>query len=185
MSSALSVIGSGRGSQHQQRLRERPSSGSSKDLERRRRLWNWHAQVLDELRQVPCADCGERFPPCAMDFDHRDGTDKRVGVTRMVGRAGIKTDPRRSRQVRYRVRELPPGADVSSALERLSSGSSSVGGASAFQAECRGFESRLPLQLPRYALSGPARHSDKPRRCASPRPRAHQLGRRLQRPPER
>ena len=76
--------------QHQRRLRERPSSGSSKYLERRRRLWNWHAQVLDELRQVPCADCGERFPPCAMDFDHREGSDKRVGVTRMVGRAGIK-----------------------------------------------------------------------------------------------
>ena len=76
--------------QHQRRLRERPSSGSSKYLERRRRLWNWHAQVLDELRQVPCADCGERFPPCAMDFDHREGSAKRVGVTRMVGRAGIK-----------------------------------------------------------------------------------------------
>ena len=64
-----------------------------------------------------------------------------------------QTDPRRSRQVRYRVRELPPGADVSSAHERVSSGSSSVGGASAFQAECRGFESRLPLQLPRFGLS--------------------------------
>jgi hypothetical protein len=24
-----------------------------------------------------------------MDFDHREGSDKRIGVTRMVGRAGI------------------------------------------------------------------------------------------------
>jgi hypothetical protein len=65
-------------------------------------------------------------------------------------------DPRRGRQVRYRVRELPPSADVSSAHERISSGSSSVGGASAFQAECRGFESRLPLQPPRLELIRPA-----------------------------
>jgi hypothetical protein len=25
---------------------------------------------LDNLRDVPCLDCGNRFPPCAMDFDH-------------------------------------------------------------------------------------------------------------------
>lgn len=25
---------------------------------------------LDSLRDVPCLDCGNRFPPCAMDFDH-------------------------------------------------------------------------------------------------------------------
>jgi hypothetical protein len=65
--------------------------------------------------------------------------------------------PCRSRQVRYRVCELPPSADVSSARERISSGSSSVGGASAFQAECRGFESRLPLQPPFQGL--PRRNS--------------------------
>ena len=34
-------------------------------------------------------DCGLEFPPCAMDFDHRDGREKVIGVTRMVGRAGI------------------------------------------------------------------------------------------------
>jgi hypothetical protein len=44
--------------------------------------------MLDELRDVPCADCGGRFPPCAMDFDHRDGSSKTAGVTRMVGRSG-------------------------------------------------------------------------------------------------
>ena len=61
--------------QHQRRLRERPSSGSSQGLAQRRRRWTWHAQVLDELRQVACADCGGRFPPCAMDFDHREDRD--------------------------------------------------------------------------------------------------------------
>ena len=76
--------------QHQRRLRERHSSGTSQGLAQRRRRWTWHAQVLDELRQVACADCGGRFPPCAMDFDHREDREKRIGVTRMVGRAGIK-----------------------------------------------------------------------------------------------
>jgi hypothetical protein len=76
--------------QHQERLRERPSAGASRYLARQRRLWAAHARVLDDLRQVPCADCRGRYPPCAMDFDHRAGSDKTVGVTRMVGRAGIR-----------------------------------------------------------------------------------------------
>jgi hypothetical protein len=66
----------------------RPSSpGSSRYLARKRELWRRQAQMLDRLRQVPCMDCNERFPPCAMDFDHRDPGTKRSAVTRMVGRA--------------------------------------------------------------------------------------------------
>src|SRR4029434_3801441 len=57
----------------------------------KRRRWSEHAALLNRLREVPCADCGSQFPPCAMDFDHRDGREKRVGGTRMVGRAGINT----------------------------------------------------------------------------------------------
>ena len=76
--------------QHQERMRTRARSGTSQGLDRRRNTWTYHARVLDELRQVPCVDCRRRFPACAMDFDHRDATEKRAGVTRMVGRAGIK-----------------------------------------------------------------------------------------------
>ena len=60
-----------------------------------------------------------------------------------------------SKKIRAGVPERPMGADCKSAgasLRRFESfplhqlcGSSSVGRASAFQAECRGFESRLPL----------------------------------------
>jgi hypothetical protein len=57
--------------------------------ERKRRRWRAHAAVLDALREAPCQDCGRRFPPCAMDFDHRNPETKRSGVTRMVGRAGL------------------------------------------------------------------------------------------------
>lgn len=27
-------------------------------------------------KDVPCADCGQRFPTCCMDFDHREGVEK-------------------------------------------------------------------------------------------------------------
>jgi hypothetical protein len=62
--------------------------GSSRYIGRKRARWQEHARLLDQLRDVPCADCGRRFPPCAMDFDHRDPAMKRYGVTRMVGQAG-------------------------------------------------------------------------------------------------
>ena len=30
-------------------------------------------RVINELRDVPCADCGKRYPTCVMDFHHPDG----------------------------------------------------------------------------------------------------------------
>lgn len=41
-------------------------------------------QIIREAKDVPCADCGQRFLPCAMDFDHRDPKKKRDHVGRMV-----------------------------------------------------------------------------------------------------
>lgn len=41
---------------------------------RRNRLHSRAMTVeLRRLKDVPCADCGKRFPPCAMDFDHVRG----------------------------------------------------------------------------------------------------------------
>jgi hypothetical protein len=73
-----------------QRHRARPSAshGSSRHLDRKRASWREQAALLDRCRDVPCADCGGRFPPCALDFDHRDPGQKRTEVTRMIGRAG-------------------------------------------------------------------------------------------------
>ena len=51
--------------------------------------WRYHADVLDQLRSVPCADCGGRFAQCSMDFDHRDPSTKTARVPALVGRAGI------------------------------------------------------------------------------------------------
>ena len=62
--------------------------GRSRYLDRKRDNWRKHARLLDAIRDVACMDCGRWFPPCAMDFDHRDASTKRSGVTRMIGRAG-------------------------------------------------------------------------------------------------
>ena len=70
---------------------ERPtvlSQGEARYLERKRRQWRAQAALLDRIRAVPCSDCGSYFPPCAIDFDHRDPGTKSHTVTRMIGRAG-------------------------------------------------------------------------------------------------
>ena len=64
----------------------RRSTGYSGRL-RMSRQWQSDAELLDEARRRPCVDCGGSFPPCAMDFDHRDPATKCHTVTRMRGRA--------------------------------------------------------------------------------------------------
>lgn len=60
-------------------------------LVRKRAYWHAQARLLDGIKDQPCADCGGRFPSCAMDFDHRDPGAKRIAVSRMIGRAGTAT----------------------------------------------------------------------------------------------
>ena len=76
-----------RTSAHKRRL-DGSSGGASRYLKRKRHQWRSHAELLNALRDVPCADCGHRYAPCVMDFDHRDPNAKRNTVTRMIGRAG-------------------------------------------------------------------------------------------------
>ena len=44
-----------------------------------------------DLKSGPCMDCGRTFPPCAMDWDHRDPGIKRMTITQMVS-AGLGFD---------------------------------------------------------------------------------------------
>lgn len=39
-------------------------------------------QALIKLKELPCADCGEVFPPSVMDFGHLDASQKRFDVGR-------------------------------------------------------------------------------------------------------
>lgn len=48
------------------------------------RLYAENRALLDRLRDVPCADCGGRFPPYVMDFDHRDPTSKKHNLSEMT-----------------------------------------------------------------------------------------------------
>jgi hypothetical protein len=61
--------------------------GKSQRIESQRARWRASAAMLNEIRDVPCRDCGRRFPPCVMQFDHRDPTTKAYGVTRILMRA--------------------------------------------------------------------------------------------------
>lgn len=41
-------------------------------------------EFVDGLKQVPCKDCDQTFPPCAMDFDHLEGYKKIRTVSSMI-----------------------------------------------------------------------------------------------------
>ena len=69
------------------RVRRQPNGPMQRAKLRR---WREQAAILAGLRDVPCEDCGARFDPCAMDFDHRDPATKQHTVTRMVGRASTE-----------------------------------------------------------------------------------------------
>jgi hypothetical protein len=68
---------------HRQWLASRTPAVSPR-IEGQRIRWRHRADLLDQLRSVPCADCAGRFAQCSMDFDHRDPSTKAKGVTRMI-----------------------------------------------------------------------------------------------------
>jgi len=61
--------------------------GKSRYIARKRAHWHASSAMLNKLRDVPCADCGRRFPPCVMQFDHRDATAKKYEVTQILTHA--------------------------------------------------------------------------------------------------
>ena len=46
--------------------------------------------LVDSAKDVPCMDCGVRYPPYVMDFDHRDPSVKFLGVGMMTHRSPAK-----------------------------------------------------------------------------------------------
>lgn len=49
-------------------------------LERKLEIAAW----VEKQKARPCMDCNGVFPACAMDFDHRDGTEKRWNIARIT-----------------------------------------------------------------------------------------------------
>jgi len=56
-------------------------------IAKKRMRWQANIKMLNELRDVPCFDCGGRFAPCVMQFDHRDPDAKLFAVTRIISRS--------------------------------------------------------------------------------------------------
>lgn len=50
--------------------------------------------IILEAKDRPCMDCGVQYPPEAMDFDHRPGTEKKfkIGTAASRGQAGRSID---------------------------------------------------------------------------------------------
>lgn len=44
---------------------------------------------IDSLKSGPCLDCGNPYPPCAMDFDHRPGEEKLLDVSKCQTRTQV------------------------------------------------------------------------------------------------
>jgi hypothetical protein len=79
------------------------SRGTSSRIEEKRAYWRSHAELLARLRDVPCLDCGRRFPFYVMQFDHRDPVKKRYTRLANDQQSWYETHPRRSGKVRYRL----------------------------------------------------------------------------------
>jgi len=59
------------------------------ELQRVKRRQRQAVDLLRELRRVPCTDCGRRFPPCAMDFDHREPGTKAFWILQRAGSVSV------------------------------------------------------------------------------------------------
>lgn len=70
---------------HREHYLKNRSTYITKNSERRIR---WKLELRSRvaaLKDVPCADCGNRFPTCVMDFDHLDADEKIDSLARMQG----------------------------------------------------------------------------------------------------
>lgn len=54
--------------------RKKQALASTRKTIRRRRI------MLDAIKNVPCLDCKQLYPPYVMDFDHRPGENKLFGI---------------------------------------------------------------------------------------------------------
>lgn len=67
------------------------------ELEGQRRRWKekrgyqfehrmGRRRLIEKSKEVPCADCGKKFPFYVMDFDHRNPDTKSANVSSLVSR---------------------------------------------------------------------------------------------------
>ncbi len=59
----------------------------SRAVARNRNNRKQQRDFVGSLKNRPCADCGKKFPPCVMDFDHRDKNLKIGNIGSLVSQA--------------------------------------------------------------------------------------------------
>lgn len=47
------------------------------------------AELVKAMKQKPCADCGQSYPPWVMNFDHREEEIKFNDVSRLTGNSSL------------------------------------------------------------------------------------------------
>jgi len=52
-------------------------------IARRHKSFSIKSEYIGKLKDVPCMDCGVRYPLFVMDFDHREKKDKIENIARM------------------------------------------------------------------------------------------------------
>lgn len=67
------------------------SKNKARYLERNRRRAQENAEWIRELKCIPCMDCGITYPHYVMDFDHRDGSDKKFDIASNARRLAKST----------------------------------------------------------------------------------------------
>lgn len=53
-------------------------------LDRNKARFEESSRRLREAKNRPCMDCGGKFPPFVMDFDHRDGVTKMGNIAKLL-----------------------------------------------------------------------------------------------------
>lgn len=48
-----------------------------------RQNYKWFRELLNNIKNVPCLDCKDYFPFCAMDFDHKNPKEKLFTISEM------------------------------------------------------------------------------------------------------
>lgn len=61
------------------------NENSERDYSNKRSRKDLIKEWFQQFKQSPCADCKQVFPPCCMDFDHKEYGSKKKNVAILVG----------------------------------------------------------------------------------------------------
>lgn len=71
-------------SHHREYTRAHYKANKDSYIARNKRVVAKVREFVLDAKDVPCADCGVRYPFYVMDFDHREGVDKLGNIAHMA-----------------------------------------------------------------------------------------------------